>query len=327
MDVLKKSFKAYLIDTLDIKTTPKKWVKENGLPLYLQDAFMFFEVEILNTSCLLMIASEESEQSPATVKKHIKKIQGNWDGEIIYVRRSISSYNRQRLIEHKVSFVVPDNQMYIPLLGIDLREHFRIIRSERKQLRPSAQVVVLCALFDRPSEKYTPKTLAKRLGYSSMALTRAFDELEFSGIGATKQEGRERILQFPESKRELWEKARTYMRSPVKKKVRVQKLEAGCNKVRSGLTALADYSMLSAPTYETYAISGKAWSKLTQNDKIKQIPPIETAGYELEIWNYDPYLFAKNEVADHFSLYLSLQNDNDERVQSALKEMMERVEW
>lgn len=327
MDIIKKNIKKYLLETLDIKANPRKWIKESSLPIYLQDAFKFFEVEILEARCLLMVARKESEQAPAVTKKHIKKVQEVWNGEIIYVRRSISSYNRQRLIEHKVSFVVPDNQMYLPLLGIDLREHFRKIRSERKQLRPSAQAVILCALFDQTGERYSPKALAKRLGYSPMALTRAFDEVEFSGIGTTTQEGRERVLQFPESKHELWEKARTYMRSPVKKRVKVQNLEAEWSKVQSGLTALAHYSMLASPTQKTYAIDSKVWNAQTKHSKIKQLPAIETAGYELEIWNYDPSLFAMQEVADPFSLYLSLQHDNDERVQSALEEMMERVEW
>jgi len=327
MEIIKNKIKKYLLETLSIKVNPRKWIKGSSLPIYLQDTFEFLEVEILDTRCLLMIARKESEQAPAIAKKHIKKVHESWNGEVIYVRRSISSYNRQRLIEHKVSFIVPDNQMYLPLLGIDLREHFRKIRSERKQFRPSAQAVILCALLDQPGEKYSPKALANRLNYSPMALTRAFDEVEFSGIGTTTQEGRERVLLFPEGKHKLWEKVRAYMRSPVKKRIRFLKLEADMNTVQAGLTALAHTSMLAEPSQRTFAISSKEWTKRNKDSKVVQLPSNETVGYELEIWHYDPNLFARDEVADPFSLYLSLQHYNDERVQSALKEMMERIEW
>ncbi|EFB40206.1 MULTISPECIES: hypothetical protein [Parachlamydia] len=46
---------------------------------------------------------------------------------------------------------------------------------------------------------------------------------------------------------------------------------------------------------------------------------------ELEVWNYDPELFAKDGIVDPFSLYLSLQESKDERVEGALEEMMEKI--
>jgi len=48
---------------------------------------------------------------------------------------------------------------------------------------------------------------------------------------------------------------------------------------------------------------------------------------ELEVWSYSPELFAKKGVVDRFSLFLSMRENNDERIQSALEGMMEQVEW
>ncbi|MCK7468892.1 MAG: hypothetical protein MZU91_12730 [Desulfosudis oleivorans] len=44
---------------------------------------------------------------------------------VVYVTRTLASYERKRLIEQKVPFLVPGNQLYLPDLGIDLREYFR----------------------------------------------------------------------------------------------------------------------------------------------------------------------------------------------------------
>ena len=37
--------------------------------------------------------------------------------------------------------------------------------------------------------------------------------------------------------------------------------------------------------------------------------------------------FKEDDVIDRFSLYLSLRGSTDERVEAALEEMMEKVEW
>ena len=47
----------------------------------------------------------------------------------------------------------------------------------------------------------------------------------------------------------------------------------------------------------------------------------------MQLWNYAPNLFARDDTVDKFSLYLSLKDNEDERIQSALEEMMESIEW
>lgn len=60
---------------------------------------------------------------------------------------------------------------------------------------------------------------------------------------------------------------------------------------------------------------------------IEELPAPEPQSIELEIWNYSPLLFQEDNVIDRFSLYLSLRDNVDERVQSALEKMMEEVVW
>ena len=45
---------------------------------------------------------------------------------------------------------------------------------------------------------------------------------------------------------------------------------------------------------------------------------------ELEIWSYDPIRLAVGkQIVDPFSLYLSMQDDEDERTQMELENMLE----
>ena len=61
------------------------------------------------------------------------------------------------------------------------------------------------------------------------------------------------------------------------------------------------------------------------NGKVLDI--VESDACLVEVWKYSPKLFAKKGVVDRFSLFLSIGEDNDERVQSAIEGMMEQIEW
>ena len=48
----------------------------------------------------------------------------------------------------------------------------------------------------------------------------------------------------------------------------------------------------------------------------------------MERWHYAPGLLSSDgQAVDQLSLYLSLQHDPDERVQGALKELLETMVW
>ncbi|MBT8373616.1 MAG: hypothetical protein KJN80_01755 [Deltaproteobacteria bacterium] len=141
MEQLVTNFKRYLKETLDINVRPKQWPET--LPIFLRNMYVFLEVRILGLPCLIMAAKDRAEQTPATIQKHMLQVRKKWPDEVIYVQQKVTSYNRKRLIQNKIPFVVPLNQMYLPFLGIDLREHFKDIRETEANFSPSTQVVVL----------------------------------------------------------------------------------------------------------------------------------------------------------------------------------------
>ena len=320
-------FKRYVEETLGIAVNPVRWRGRDRVPVFLQDRYTFYEVRILETACVLMVDTDEEELSPATIHKHMAKVQAHADGGLIYARDRMAAYNRKRLIAQKVPFVVPGNQMYLPMLGIDLREHFRKLRSESPKFSPSTQAVFLHWLLSRGSEAITPSGMAERLGYSPMSMSRAFDELESVNLGEFTTRGRERCVIFAEQKHELWSKAQPLLRSPVKRRRHVRSLDVPSPGVRAGLTALAHYTMLSEPAKPAFAMVAEEWKALKQRSNATVVPAQEPEAGEIEIWSYDPTLFAENGLADRLSLYLSLRDSQDERVEAALEGMMESLRW
>ena len=323
MENLIKALKSYLYVVLNLRVKIRPWKKKDSLPFFLVDSYDFYEMPLFDQRCLLIVVKEDTEATPVTVRKHWEQVQKKWPGLCIFVKATITSYNRKRLMEHRVPFIIPGNQMYLPDLGIDLREYFRKSQASKKSFSPSTQAVMIYALTHAITEEYNPSVLAKELNYTLMTMSRAFDELRFADIGKVYRKGRERWWKFEGSKRELWEQAKPFLPNPVKNRVWVKGKQP---KIRAGLTALSHYSMLNLPTTPVYAISMDEWKRWKESG-IEEVPNPEDAAFELEIWHYNPSLFADKGFTDPLSLYLSMQEREDERIEAALEEMMEGIEW
>lgn len=326
MNKLHEDLKTYLYQTLNVRTELHPYENQGNLPFFLTNAYIFFEISLFKQPCLLMIAQENKEITPGMIRKHLEQVEKIWEGSIIiYVQSILSSFNRKRLIEQHIPFIIPGNQMYLPHFGIDLREHFRKIQTRKQKtftFSPGTQTAVIYALFRETDEKLTPSELADKLNYTLMTMTRALDELQVAGIGEFRREGRERYWIFS-NKHSLWNQARPFLRSPIKKRIWINNHQF---KTLAGLSALSHFSQLAPPALPVFAIGYNQWVELKQSG-LEVLPISEGASSELEIWNYNPELFAKDGVIDPFSLFLCLEASGDERIESALEELMEKIKW
>ena len=327
MKDLVNRIKKYLLDTLGITVTLSKPTNPEPLPFFLQDTYDMFQVRLLNEDFIILVSRNDGELTPATIHKHIDIVSQQLKMKAVFVQSTISSFNRKRLIEYKVPFVIPGNQMYLPDLGLDLREYFIKKRSKTVILGPSTQAVILFALTKTMTAPVTPTQLAEELGYSRMTMTRSLDEIESLGLAEVSVTGRKRLVSFDKNHRNLWEKALSHLRSPVKENVWLKAPIDELPVCQAGLTALAYYSMLTPPRKQVYAASAKDWKAIKRKYSLEIISDPDEAGCELEIWSYSPGLFANGKTVDPFSLYMSLRDIKDERVESAMEEMMEGIEW
>lgn len=319
-----ENLKSYLQNVLNTSVNVHLWKDTSSFPIFLTDSYDFYNLSIFDLSCLLMIPKDSTtELTPGVISNHSKQAQKHWDGFVIHAQACLSSYNRKRLIDHGIPFVIPGNQMYLPHLGIDLREHFRKSQDTKiKTFSPATQAVVIYALTRKEDENLTSTLLAEKLGYTLMTINRAFAELKAAQIGQFCQKGRERWWTFSD-KQTLWNEVAPYLRSPVKKRLWLKNCHP---QLVAGLTALSHLSLLTAPEPAVFATSTNQW-EITKQSNLEEVPLAEDADAELEIWQYNPELFAKDRIVDPFSLYLSLKAIQDERVEAALQELMEKITW
>jgi len=119
------------------------WPGARTLPLYLRQNLEFDVFRILDRNVLAAIATKQETISPVELREHFEHFHAKFDGDLVYICDHIDAYQRKRLVEQKVPFVVPSNQLYLPTLGIDFRDHFRQAPKSRDQLSPLAQLAYL----------------------------------------------------------------------------------------------------------------------------------------------------------------------------------------
>jgi DNA-binding transcriptional regulator YhcF (GntR family) len=322
-----KHVETYLDKILAIRPTLRKWKEEKSLPIFLRELYEFYTGELLSKFILFAIRRGDSDQSVSSIEKHIGKIQEKWPGLVAYVTEEIAAPARNKLIEKRIPFLVPENQLFLPMIGIDLRERFKASKPGKPEFSPATQVLILDSLYSPGEPMYSVSDSAKRLDYSAMTISRAFDELERAKIGVHKTRGRTREVVFPGSKRKIWEDASPYLKSPVQKTVHVMKPIAGGEFAIAGLSALSHFSNLAEPEIRTIGMDGKTWLKLKAEASHITTRSPEPDWTAIEIWAYSPSRYGRRGVADPLSVYLSLRNLQDERVQQALEELLEGLGW
>lgn len=313
----------YISAALGIKVQVEPLPGAKNLPFFIQDAYQLYEMHVASQSCAVML-ERSPDNSPASIKKHIDVVQDKLRVPCVYVCDAITSYNRERLIKHHVPFIVPGNQMYLPFLGVDLREYFlkkRSVLDKIEKFSPAAQLTLIYLMLSE-STTFRPSELAEGTAYTTMTISRAVDELEKAKLIKSERIGRERVLSVDMEKASLWNKAVPLMQSPIKQKVFLRAGVVDINKyLKSGYSALAHYSSLNNPVHPVIAISNDDWKLL----QLKGIKPVEHGEVEVELWQHNPAIFADNGCVNRFLLYLSLKDDKDERIEITLEEMMEGI--
>ena len=324
------AIQSYLRETLGIAVQVRAWPGAGKLPYFLQDGFDVRELKLLERRILLAIDKRPGQGGLASLRGPLDKLRQIAGMPVVYVTVALASYERKRLIEQKLPFMVPGNQLYLPELGVDLREYFRQRPAAPDAgLSPATQAMLLAILLRTPwRAAWQPAEVVSALGYTAMTLSRAVREITAAGIATLRTEGRVRWLQIGRTAAQTWEHAKPLLRSPVRRSVWVmprRKLQAP--RVRlAGLSALARDSMLAEPQWPVYAISPAQWKSATLAG-IEALPEPLPGACEWELWHYSPALVADSETVDPLSLTLSLAGNSDERVQLALDALKERFPW
>lgn len=316
---------AYLAKTLhvDVDLSPSEGNRD--LPVFMTALYDFYLGNVAGTRCQFIALRDGHEPvTPSEIAKHVKIASQSACGPVVFATSRLNATLRTRLIAAGVPFVVPGNQLYIPQLAMDLREHFRAPKTVRtEKLSPSGQAVLFYCLLNRVNdEPITPSRLAEPLRYSPMTIGRAFDELEALSLAGIVREGREKHLTFAAEGRQLLDAAKTLLSSPVSKTYPVRWKDFPGMLKFSGLTALGKLTDLNANEIETVAVSLDAWRQMKNERLVELADDLYDAHAVVETWRYDPATLSDGPTVDPLSLYARYWNHADERVAMAAEQLL-----
>jgi hypothetical protein len=328
MKQLMDHFLQYVGDAVGL---PIAWdsLVQRELPPFLRQAYDLAEVAIGEEWLLVVVPREGHAIQPVVFEKHVARLrQFALRGEMAdycLVAEDIPAYVRKRLIERRIPFVVPGREMFLPQIGQAARK-----RQGRKpvmpvgQFTPATQAVFLLAMAEPGFFPARPLDVAARLGLTTMTITRAFNAIEAAELGKAVRKGYERWLGFDKPAQILWEEAQTYLRNPVRETRRIRLADIPVEqRIEAGETALARWTMLLPPPEPVFAIASRNWKHMAA----PEIPIAEPDTCRVQLWRYDPQPLARHGRVDRFSLWLSLEQERDERVQAARETLMEEQAW
>ncbi len=322
---------SYVAEIMHVTLELSPWPGAQALPPYLRNSYRILQGNLGGRRALWLFALDEP--TPAAIEKHTSSLTERWPEAQVVVFERLPSYVRRRLIERGIAFVVPGTQLYLPDFGVDFRSRVRQPTEVRDTLRPSAQAMLLHLLL-RDMDSAIPRSaseLAPVLGQTLMTASRAVAELDSHGLVSTHKEGRTKEVRLSRGRRATWDAAQDVLRSPVKRRLAVgEDRVAEHGLLLAGLSALSRRSMLAEPSARTYAVFHNTAQSLESDATVtsSSLAIADEPGMAVvEVWTYDPRPLAVANIVDPLSLYLSLREDEDERVEGALRQMMEEFSW
>ncbi len=151
---LAATVQAYLHEALGTDARVRPWSETQSLPYFLQDAFDVYEFQLRDKAFLLATARRQRLPPLRTLRIQMDKLAQIADRPVVFATSTLASYERRRLVEQKIPFVVPGNQLYLADLGIDFREYFRQPPEEVTGFTPATQALFIAALLRKEWQSY-----------------------------------------------------------------------------------------------------------------------------------------------------------------------------
>ncbi len=242
----------------------------------------------------------------------------------VFLLASCPAYERQRLIDKNVFFVVSEKYAHLPMLVANER-----IRRTKiaKTLTPVAQYILLYHLQVESLEGMAALDMEGKLPYAYTSITLGITCLADLGLCEKVADGSKRkVMRFQKAGKELWERALPLMVNPVEQKIYCDEFLSKASFPVCGINALAHYTRLNPDPERIIMMGMERFRELKASGAL--VRPNEFDGnVVIEAWKYPPVakMGETPQWVDKLSLALSLHDDDDPRVEKEVELMIEKL--
>lgn len=314
---MQKQIKNISVAGIDIPLSeiPKKELK--GVIVDDIARFSFWRAEFAGSAFVLLVSKLGVNETPASCAKMSDRLSSVLPLPIVFHFSNLKFYERQRYIEKSVFFITERGEVFLPNMILHSKKEKT---KNSSKLSAAAQFLLLYHLQIMSLNGLSVSEIALKIcQYSYVSIAKAVENIEALGLCECKKDtARSKRISFIAEGRELWEKSRPYMTTPVKE-VKYCDAVPAIGFQYSGVSALASYTMLSpdeTPTIAVYSGRFKDADFAGLNDLDGNV--------RIEIWRY-PEIDTMSDIVDRLSLFLSLEGDSDPRVDKENKIMLDKI--
>jgi len=279
--------------------------------------FKFYRTAVVGNEFVLLVPKISINESPANCAKIAYRLSLGQSLPIVFYFPTLKFYERKRFIEKQVYFITGRGDTFLPNMILTSKPSKN---KEVTKLSAAAQHLLIYHLAQCEIGGLSISEISDMISqYSYVSIAKAVENLEALGLcECIKDSQRSKRLKFPAEGFALWEKAKPFMTNPVKA-VKYCDVIPAIGFQYSGISALSSYTMLSQDEIPTIAI----YSCNFNNNAFKGLNDFD-GNIKIEIWRY-PAIDIESNTVDKLSLFLSLDGNEDPRVEKENKTMFEKI--
>lgn len=287
--------------------------------------FSFYDGEFHGMP-LLFLEPKKNNPTPRECAITAERMQTIFGLPVVFILSSGPSYERQRLIDKGVYFVMGDKFVFLPTLVAN--ERMRKTRPA-KRLSLVAQYTLLYHLQVESLEGLSAREMTDKLPYSYESITLGLTCLEDLNLCEKISNGaKSKVIHFLAKGRDLWNKAQDSLINPVEKRLYCDALNSDVDYTNCSINALAHYSWLNPDNNRMVMMNKKELQRLIDNKALLNMNEFD-GRVMIEVWKYPVVSSPQtaSEWVDKLSLVISLREDTDARVEGEVLRVINEIEW
>ena len=297
------------------------------LPISFEKRFQYAKMKFHKESFLLIKEKRRGSLNSFVTQARTMGRKASMD--VILVFSKLSDNEKKQLLQARVPFVDFKGNLFFPPLGLALNANGDV--EVFKELTPSEQLTWIAFLLTKGQKVVDVDLLSQITGLPNSTIYRCLRT--FKTLNWLNKPNK--LYTYTASKKELFLKSESFLFNPIKKRLLLsdfdlKKIQSDSMLLYGGTYALSYLTFLAeSDENSSYVISQRQFNKLS-------LPLSQhiLEGKVLEIWRYSPFVSEfwndfketqDRQFVDPISLYLTLKDDDDPRVEEEVEAIKNNI--
>ncbi len=308
-----------------VEIAPRQNDSLKGISVGEKMSFRFYDGVYEGTN-MLFVEPKKGNPTPRECDITGRRLAELFGMPIVFILEPGPTYERQRLLNKGVYFIMSENYAHLPML---IAMEKTTNRKKAIRLSPVAQYLLLYHLQVESLEDLSAREIAPLVPYSYESVTLGLICLVDVGLCQMQQRGqRSKVVHFPLKSMGLWQESQAYVSSPVIKRIYSDAIHTERQFPTCGINALAHYGRLNPDSENIIVMTAKEYNYQKNSDVFENLNFYD-GNVMIEVWKYPVIaLIGDNpQYVDPLSLALSLRDDKDPRVEKEVERIINNVIW